>query len=171
MKTNILMLALLAAPLAAAPPKIVNGSLQTVGSLTQAPPDGWLGYTIAATRPMYISCCDGWRHCDSCRLQSDNISITRREPGDIGPVGANEIVLLAHDRDRVRVFSADCTLDADGQTISWIEHVSPSESIDFLRRMVDDGTKRGRDGALFALSLHAGATDTLIEIARHNSDR
>ncbi len=82
------------------------------------------------------------------------------------------VLLFAHIRDhevdRLRLFSPDCNIDAAGQTIDWIDSVGQSESIAFLGRIVEHEGERARNGALLALSFHAGATDTLINIARHD---
>ena len=177
MKLKMLALSLLALPLIAAPPRISNGSVQGLPSLAQAealPGSGWVGYTIETAKPLYISCCGGnWTNCSECRLgNDDSFSINRRDPDDLGPSNSH-VLLFARLRDkqvdRLRFFSADCNVEANGQTIYWVDNVGQSESIAFLRRIVDSGTERGRDGALLALSLHAGATDTLIDIARRNA--
>src|SRR5436309_13018105 len=107
MKLKILALSLLAVPLVAAPPRISNGSVQSLPSLTQAeamPGTGWVGYTVEAAKPLYISCCG--------RLGTDDgFSINRRDPDDLGPSNSN-ILMFARLRDkqvdRLRFFSPDC---------------------------------------------------------------
>jgi hypothetical protein len=175
MKTKMLAILLFAAPLWAAPPRVTNGSVQSLPSLAQAaslPSPSWVGYAITAARPLNISCCSGWTNCTTCRLNNDdNFSINRRDPDDLGP-GDTRVLLFAHFRDRqvdrLRFFSPDCNVDANGQSIYWVDNVGQAESIAFLKSVADGGTDRGRNGALLALSLHAGATDTLIDIARHD---
>jgi hypothetical protein len=104
--------------------------------------------------------------------KDDGLSITHRDPDDLGH-SDSRVLLFArvgnHQVDRVRFFSPDCNVDANGQSIYWIDNVGQAESIAFLRNVVDRGTQRGRDGALLALSLQAGATDALIDIARNNA--
>jgi len=177
MKTKMLAILFLAAPLLAAPPRITNGAVQSLGSLSQAeslPSSSWVGYTITTSRPLSISCCGNWSaNCTSCRLNNDDgMSISHRDPDDLGPSDTRVLVFArVRDRqiDRIRFFSPDCNVDANGQAIYWIDNVSQGDSIAFLRNVVDRGTERGRDGALLALSMQAGATDTLIDIARNNS--
>ncbi|MDQ6802508.1 MAG: HEAT repeat domain-containing protein [Acidobacteriota bacterium] len=177
MKTKMLAILFLATPLLAAPPRVTNGTVQTLGSLAQVeslPSSSWVGYGITTARALSINCCGNWSaNCSSCRLNNDDgFSINQRDPDDLGPSDAH-VLLFAHlhDRqiDRIRFFSPDCNVDANGQSIYWIDNVGQAESIAFLRNVVDRGTERGRDGALLALSMHAGATDTLIDIARNNS--
>lgn len=177
MKTRLLALAFVTAPVFAAPPPVVNGSTQPIASLASAPSSGWVGYVMPTARPLNVTCCDGWSNCNRCRLDSDNLSINRRDPDEIGPAGDSQLLLFAHLRDgaveRLRVYSPHCTIDAAGQTIHWAEGVTEQASIRFLRTAAEQGAKRGRDGALLALSMHAGtaAVDTLIVIARNNADR
>ena len=176
MKLRFFALALLAAPLIAAPPRVINGNVQTMASIAQAESQAgplWVGYSIPTAHPLYVSCCDGWSHCDQCRLEGDHgFSMTHRDKDDIGPAGGDRILLFARIRDqqveRLRYLSPDCTLDAAGQTVQWIEGVAPADSLAFLTRVVDRGASRARKDALLALSLHAGGVDPLINIARHN---
>jgi hypothetical protein len=177
MKMKMLAILILATPLSAAPPRITNGAVQSLSSLAQAeslPSSSWAGYAITAARPLSINCCgNGSMNCTNCRLSNDDgLSITHRDPDDIGS-SDSRVLLFArvsnHQVDRIRLFSTDCNVDANGQSIYWIDNVSQADSILFLRAAVDRGTERGRNGALLALSLQAGATDALIDIARNNS--
>jgi hypothetical protein len=100
------------------------------------------------------------------------MSFTHRDPDDLGHSDSRVLLFLRvsnHQVDRVRFFSPDCSVDANGQSIYWIDNVGQAESIAFLRNVVDRGTERGRAGALLALSLQAGATDALIDIARNSA--
>src|SRR5438270_377570 len=84
MKVRFFALALFAAPLIAAPPRVVNGNVQTIASIVQAESQAgplWVGYSIPTARSLYVSCCDGWSHCDQCRLDGDHgFSMTHRDP-------------------------------------------------------------------------------------------
>ena len=175
MKTKMLAFLFLATPLLAAPPRITNGTVQTLASLSQAeslPTPSWVGYAFATAKPVHVSCCDGWSSNCSCRLgNDDNLTINHRDPDDLGPSDSRVLVFARiRDRqvDRLRFFSPDCNVDANGQAIYWLDNVGQAESIAFLRGIVERGADRGRNGALLALSMQAGATDTLIDIARNN---
>jgi hypothetical protein len=179
MKTLALAL-LLATPVLAAPPNIVNGTVQSAVSLSSAPANGWVGYRMTAAQPTTISCCDSWngtwRSCNNCRLEGEgSTNISRNEPEDLAPVGSRSVALFARFQDgavnRIRIYSPDCQLDASGQSVRWIDNVSEAASIAFLKSVVERGSKKGREGSLLALSMHEGATDTLIDIARNNADR
>src|SRR6476469_9794431 len=108
MKTMTLVLALSAVPLFAAPPPVVNGTVESVSSLRSAPANGWIGYSIATREPITVSCCDNWNGgyssgCNGCcRLDREGgTSISRREEGDIGPVGDHQLLLFARLQDGV----------------------------------------------------------------------
>ena len=64
-------------------------------------------------------------------------------------------------------FSPACTLDASGATVYWIDSAQSSETLELLRGVAMADTRRAASNALLALSLHAGGTDTLIDLARH----
>jgi hypothetical protein len=158
------MTTLMLALLFATAPRVTNGSIQTLASLAQAPANGWIGYQIETPR--------GFSSC-GCRLLSDNNSInfSSRDADDIGPVstGANLFIRFEDGKaDRMRFLSTDCTVDANGHTIGWIENVSDAESVAFLRRIVDSGSERVNQTALLGLSMSPSGTDTLIDIARNN---
>lgn len=164
MKMKMLVAVLFLCPALFAAPRISNGTLQTVPTLAAAESigTGWIGYAVASARPISISCCD------------DNISIHRYDRDDLRPVGDQMLNVFARYENgavsKIRVYSSECSLDAGGQSVRWVEQVTPAESIAFLRRVAESGAKHARGGALLVLSLHAGAIDALIDIARHDND-
>src|SRR5262249_11324720 len=151
-------LILSAVPLLSPQPIVVNGRLQPAESLSQAPANGWIGYAITTNRT--VSTC-------GCRLKSDNEDIT---DVDRGP---SEAFLFLQMRDgrpaRVRFFTPTCEVNAGGETVTWIANVSQAESIAYLRRQIEGGDTR-KSGAVFALSMHDGATDALIDLARRSPE-
>src|SRR5205085_4372658 len=166
MKMKIVALLLMAAPLAAAPPRVVNGSVQSVPVLAQAESikDGWLAYAISTPH--------GFSSC-GCNLASDNNNISRFNDDDIGS-GATSALLFIRMRegraDRVRFLSPDCSVNANGKTITWVDNVSDRESVAFLKSIADNDTDHAYNGALLALTLNPSGTDALIDIARHNAN-
>jgi len=154
---TMLAIILAAVPLLATQPVVVNGRLQPATSLSQAPATGWIGYTITARHTM-SSC--------GCRLNgdSDNMTDIAREPGPAFLF----MQLEGGQATRVRFFTEHCEIDAGGQTVTWIDNVPPAESIAYLKRQIENGSDKSKNHALFALSMQAGATDALIDIARHN---
>lgn len=148
---------------------LVNANVQSLPSINAAPANGWIGYTITAREPLYVT-------CDRCSLSRDGgFSLNSRDPNDIGPVGDTHLLLFARLEngvvERIRIFSPGCAIDGAGQSVHWIDNVPRDASIAFLRSAVERGEHKARGGALLALSLHEGATGTLIDLARNNPDR
>lgn len=165
----LLAFALAATAAVAAPPSISHGRIEPLGgggslaNRVESIGSGWVAWSIPAHDHSSVSC--------SCRLEGDNINI-RSNDDDVHPLIDHHDVfvrLVDHRVDRVRVFTPTCTLDVSGQTIYWIDNVPPAESIDYFRSIALGSTTRAREHALFALAMHAGATDTLIDLARHGS--
>ena len=67
--------------------------------------------------------------------------------------------------ERVRVVAADCTLDAGGRPVTWLDDVKSGDSVALLESLVADrgGSDRVLDGAIMAIALHKdpGADDAL----------
>ena len=148
---------------------LVNANVQSLPSINAAPANGWIGYTITAREPLYVT-------CDRCSLSRDGgFSLNSRDPNDIGPVGVTHLLLFARLEngvvERIRIFSPGCAIDGAGQTVHWIDNVPRDASIAFLRNAVERGEHKARRGALLALSLHDGATDTLIDLVKNNRSR
>lgn len=188
--TALVLVALLAAEAVTAPARIVNARVETRAApagLTgivrelSAPARGplWIGYAVASNEHGTMCCFDSLRsvgRCSGCRLEGGGAFFTdERSPAREGPVeleGSRQVLMLyrlARGRvERVRAFSAECALDAGGLTLVWLTHVASAESLALLRTLVDqlDGDD---DAPLAAIAQHAepGASNTLIEIARH----
>ena len=58
--------------------------------------------------------------------------------------------------EKIRVFSAECELDAGGRPVTWLEGVRPSDSVALLESFAALPTERGDnvvDGAVTAIAL------------------
>ena len=169
---KLALLALLALPLSAQP-CVVGGPVTTarasgdLGAQIVSLGDGWTGYAIPTDRRHITTCSDwGGSSGDSINISDD----------DDLPVAGNGTLSLffrvsGGRIERLRLHSADCTLDANGAPIHWIEGVQPASSERFLRSLVDSSKVRDRVSkhAITALALQAGTTDTLIDLARHHA--
>jgi HEAT repeat protein len=151
------LLALCFAGLAAAqnPPAIKNGVVETrtfSGDLTTQLRSGaatWFGYEIKTERKT-DQWCDG-QHQSPIQLEgSDRAALLFR-------VENNEV-------QKLKVYSLDCALDAGGLPFVWLTGVSAEASLRYLKSLP-------MDGAIFAISQHAGtqATDLLIEETKNNN--
>jgi hypothetical protein len=118
----------------------------------------WIAYTQPIIDGTLASCCWGWSDngsgqstcCVGCPLEgrSNIVSITDQTGEDGVPrppqqpiklEGATDFVMLFRIEqrriDRVRVFSADCALDAGGRTVHAITGVKSSDSLALLESL------------------------------------
>ncbi|MCU1231440.1 MAG: lyase domain protein repeat-containing protein [Acidobacteria bacterium] len=165
MKTaRFVFLSLLALPLFAQVPRISDGMLKTAqassnlaAQIESRGADGWVGYAIpgATTHSVF---CNSWESFDS----------TSR---DLHPAGSAPAVFYRVDDGRVtnvRLYSIDCTLEANGRSVTWLEGADARASMSFLRSLIDRDDVSG-DGALAALSMHGGSTDILLDVAKNHT--
>jgi hypothetical protein len=165
------LLTVLAGVAAGQPARLGNGQVTTralSGSLDQvlersraASADAhWLAYEIA-TAPGDRWMCD-WNEWS--RQQPPSTS-ARLEPADSAYVFYR---FEAGRIDRVRLFSPGCAIDAAGRPVEWLTGVSAAESVRTLTALARRDERRLVDGALAALSMHAGnaALAATIELAR-----
>lgn len=117
------------------------------------------------------------------RLCFGEYSTRRSEPGDLHPAAATPSEMAIYARlesgrvARIRAFTPDCPVEADGTTIVPVAGVTPAESVAWLASTVaataGDAHAIGRivDPAMLALSLHAdpSALTRLIDIARDDA--
>jgi hypothetical protein len=143
----------------------------------------WIGYAVPQMAGDRQMCCAdqdrSWngRWCSTCRLEGrDRGDFTIRSDDVTAKLEASHnmaVLLRAEDKRvmKIRIVSADCSVDAGGLPVVWLTGVKPAESVDLLAGYVtgadvadhDDG--RGvDDGALAALALHAdAAADRALE--------
>jgi HEAT repeat protein len=165
--------------LAAGPPRLAHtpvesrpatGHLATMAhdwAAAQTAP-AWLGYEVPATGNQSMCCCDsvdaeGRDGRGGCRIEEHGSFSTRE--GDERPSDLDDdtaIVLLRAEQGRigrVRVLSRGCAIDAGGRTLTWVDGVTPPESLGLLASLVSDEDVDGRhrlgDSALMAIAVHA----------------
>jgi HEAT repeats len=148
----------------------LEAAVQQVASQSQEPV--WLAYQVDSVGGNRSACCnyhdDGdqngscgkcnleKQHVDSLFTQNQNATVKLEQPSQV-------IVLLRVDQKRVmriRLVSANCTLDAGGLRVVWLTNVKPGESVALLARNVrEDGHERDGDGlteqAVMAIAQHA----------------
>jgi hypothetical protein len=125
----------------------------------------WAGYNVPLPQGRHIEVGCSYR-CGFCSLDDENISISSSTDGDDL---STPVAVLYRVRDgainRIRAFSS-CAIEASGAKIYWMEGVDPQASISMLEAMAKSDDPMSKK-AVFALSLHGGATDALIELAHH----
>src|SRR5258708_6716115 len=132
----------------------------------------WLGYAVPSIRGDHRTCCgnsgDDWNggKCGPCRLEEGKSGGSYNlRGGDVKLEGpTNLVVLLRAEKvqvGKIRAFSDDCTLDVGGLQVTWLNGVSPAESVKVLETFVDSkelderGGERLSRGALMAIAMHA----------------
>ena len=136
----------------------------------------WLAYGVEALAGDHSVCCGNdrgygqGRNCGTCYLETErgNSSEPRNENKTVKLEGQPGLIVLLRvemkDVMRIRLASADCTLDAGGQRVVWLTGVKPEESVALLTKYVEakDFDERKGHGlseeALTAIALHADAS-------------
>jgi hypothetical protein len=120
----------------------------------------WVGYEVS-TPPGDRWLCD-WNEWNR---RQPPATTARLEPAAIAYVFYR---LEAGRVERVRIFSPGCAIDAGGRRVTWLSGVSQAESVRSLAALARSSEKKLVDGALAALSVHAGAEalDATIALAR-----
>ena len=186
----VLMLAIVDFALAQKP-KIVNGKVQEHSAASGLKPaiDGllesqsaalWVGYRIHAVAKERSMCCS-WSGnagacCGGCRLESDKgESSFIGTSGDCSPpepLPYAFVFLRVEGKkiQKIRVFSADCTLDFASLPVYWLEDVKPEQSVDLLASLAvapDSESKSEWDPsrqAVMAIAMHdTPAADQALE--------
>jgi hypothetical protein len=165
MKTaRLALVTLLALPLYAQQPRIEGGTLKVAqassnlsAQIESTASDGWVGYAIPGAKTHSVYCSS----YDSFTISSSN---------DLHPAGSQPAVFFRVDDGivtKVRLYSVDCALQAEGKGVTWLEGVDARASMNFLRALID---RRARvaDSAMAALSLHQGSVDLLLDLAKHH---
>ena len=176
--------AFLAAATASGQPSNLSGARTTVQSagadfsrqvrgLASDSATRWIGWSAPAGEESHQICCwesGGWRDdssnwcCGRCRLEkSGSSSITTRDTdrggGPARLEAPSEILVFARveagNVRKVRVFSADCTIDADGLAVVWITGVLPDASVALLESLAGSESEVS-SSAVGAIAHHAG---------------
>ena len=166
------------------PSQIRNAKLETVsasGNLQQQVSDyaarqsgvAWIGYAVPAVVGNRTICCfdGGWQErgcCGTCRLDSEhnNFSGSRDDCDD---VEGKSITVLYRVEDKkvgsIRLFSANCAIDAGGVPVTIVTEADPKQSVSYLSTFVTkDGDSHLGKRALDAIAEHADVSaDTVLD--------
>jgi HEAT repeat protein len=130
----------------------------------------WLGYSVPVVRGFH----PGWN--GGTAYLEDHQRTYRDEPEDNGRSAAQAVVLLRVAEggvEKIRVESPERELDAGGLKFVWLSNVSGEDSVQVLTGLAQQkDAKRLRDGAVFAIAVHAlpGATQALVGLAAADND-
>jgi hypothetical protein len=137
----------------------------------QSAQPGWIGYSVPQIAGDREVCCAGsngnWNQdCGLCRLESSDhgVSMNSRDASvNLEAPRAIAILFRAENKRimKIRLVSAECTVDAGGLPFVWLTGVKPGDSVAFLSNYVHsenfnegDDRRLGRE-SLTAIALHA----------------
>jgi HEAT repeat protein len=145
----------------------LDATLRGIAGQTEKPQ--WVGYAVDQIPGERSVCCGNYRDdsgCGTCNLEKDhdgNTSTTQKS-GTVALEAARQLFVLfrleAKQVMRIRVASADCTLDAGGLPFIWLTGVKSAESVALLESYVRGADFEGHGdhgighGALTAIALH-----------------
>ena len=127
----------------------------------------WIGYSTAKVDGRGALCChgDGQSCCGICSLEDnrhEHSGDSSNRPVRLETAGEITVLMRAEGRNVVelRVFSADCAVDAGGRTVHWLGSVAPDAGVQYLSRFVDDDRDGSRVAkrAVTAIAHHRGSS-------------
>jgi hypothetical protein len=166
-------LVLFAATSFAQQPRIVHGTVTNVaassdlGAQIRGSRTKYIGYTVPEVEGERVMCCfqhfGDFRSGGSCSLDGDgNNFFSNDDRDDPHPASSGVFIVLYRVENgeivRVRSFSRECVLDANGSAITWINGVDARKSVALLASMIG-GASRHSD-AMSTLAMHADPSAT-----------
>ena len=130
----------------------------------------WIAYSVPVIPGEHHMCCYSSARivgnsscCGSCRLEGrdHDVSFGNQVGACKATLASIFFVFLRFENGnarQVRAFSDDCTIDAPGSAIYWLQDVAPAQSIAYLESLLKQGdSRRGEsDEVISAIALHAG---------------
>lgn len=120
-------------------------------------PPAWAGYAVPGVAGSRSTCCGdcGWRGV--CRLEEGHNSYESSDEDEL-QVTDTILVLYRIERDhidKIRTFSSDCELDAEGMPVYWWSDVDPQQSLSLLEKQVaTPGSTGTGEKAVQSIALH-----------------
>ncbi|MEA2237865.1 MAG: hypothetical protein QOC81_2589 [Thermoanaerobaculia bacterium] len=175
MRTAPIALAILlfAATAPAQQPRILHS---TVTSVTASPNLGaqirgaktkFIGYSVPEIEGERVMCCfdhfGEFRSGAKCSLDHEGSYFTNDDRDDPHPVGSGAFAVFYRIENgeiaKVRSYSMECVLDANGAAVTWIEGVDPKRSVALLASLIGRPGQRS-DSVMSTLAMHADASAT-----------
>jgi hypothetical protein len=137
---------------------------------------GWFAWTVPTAG---VSICCSWEGnggscCGRCSLEGNRgFSINRPEADEPRPRGEALLVMRVANGavKRVRLYSATCEIEGQGNAITLLTNVTPESSIDYLVSRMRDADDEGELMAALSMHHHARVVPELINLARNDPNR
>ena len=140
---------------------------------------GWIGYSVPGGAGRTMCCYEFWdgepRGGGGCRLEREGSYGNGRRKAPVPLEDDGRVVVLmrasAGRIEKVRTFSTDCALDAGGRSVAWLSGLDEAQSVHILAPLAGSDVRKVSDGAMHALSAHAGreSVDALISLAKKDA--
>ena len=163
---------LLAATALAQHPRIVRGTVTSVaasgdlGAQIRGSRTKYIGYAVPEVEGERVMCCfenyGEFRSGGKCSLDHDGSSFTNDDHEQLHPLSETFALIYRVENGeiaKVRTYSMDCVLDADGAAITWIDGVDPRRSVALIVSLLSP-TGHHSDNVMSALALHADPSAT-----------
>ena len=158
---------------------VARGLEQEVSAVASRPGASWIAYRVAKhAGPERLCCWDNGR----CALEDGgSVGINSVDSGRVMLEPPAELLVFARvEQGRVgklRMFTPDCSIDAGGMPVVWLEGVDPTDSVAWLAGLVastpdsSSWNKPVVNPALGAIAMHAApeAVTTLIKMAKDDA--
>jgi HEAT repeats/PBS lyase HEAT-like repeat len=178
---NLLISLLLSVSLFAADqPNLINARLTTrsaaaglrneIAAVEKQNAPAWIAWSAPSVKREGQMCC--YTSVDSISAGTCGCNLERKGPAQVNVSGSGTqrlepaayfyvfVRTEAGRVDKVRVFSADCPIDANGMPVNWLTDVRPADSVQWLASVVNQRVEEGErlDGAVMAIALHDDAS-------------
>ena len=154
-------------------PRILHATVTSIpaspdlGAQIRASKTAFIGYSVPEIESEHVMCCfstyGDYRMGGTCSLDRDGSSFNSSDRDDIH-VALSDVFAIVYRVEngeiaRVRSYSMDCALDANGAAVTWIDGVDPKKSVALLASML--GSSERRSGSVMStLAMHADASAT-----------
>jgi hypothetical protein len=165
--------ALAAATAFAQSPRLVHGSVTTVAAAgdlaaqVRAARTKYVAYAVPEVEGQRVMCCFNYfgefRSGGKCMLDSSNNFFSNDDSDDPRPRTNDTFAVVYRVENgeiaRVRSYSMECVLDANGAAVTWIEGVDPRKSVALIASLFGPAGHRS-DSTMAVLAMHADPSAT-----------
>ncbi|HEX7678825.1 MAG TPA: HEAT repeat domain-containing protein [Thermoanaerobaculia bacterium] len=174
MKTPALALAiaLIAATALAQQPRIIHGTVTSaaassdLGAQIRGSRTKYIGYAVPEVEGERVMCCfesyGEFRSGGMCGLDRDGSSFTNDDHEQLHPANGMFAMIYRVENGeiaKIRSYSMECVLDANGAAVTWIDGVDPRRSVALLASLIA-APGHHSDYVMSALALHADSSAT-----------
>ncbi|MFC3194932.1 HEAT repeat domain-containing protein [Marinicella sediminis] len=134
--------------------------------------DQWFAYSIPAAEETRSMCCYQHGEESVCDLKKSQYGYGSSSDSPL----TDQVHFFVHlnngQVDQVMPVGDHCAVKADGMEIAWLEHVTTTQSLQWLTTQVKSAAQEQASGGLYAISLHPGqaATSALFALATEQQD-